>query len=159
MENIITSVALAVSVAGLGYLKMEQMDRLEARALAEESLRVEAQAQSEADAEFASRAHFEVPHDSDAESAAIDIVLDGTGSFDAESDSLSFAWKQLEGPSVSLTEEGPGLSSFKAGEGTYTFELTVTDNYGAATSGQTRLAVMPEPNHAPEVDMAVYAKD
>ena len=156
MENIITSVALAVSVAGLGYLKMEQMDRLEARALADESARVEAQAQSEADA---SRAHFEVPHDSDAESAAIDIVLDGTGSFDAESDSLSFAWKQLEGPSVSLTEEGPGLSSFKAGEGTYTFELTVTDNYGAATSGQTRLAVMPEPNHAPEVDMAVYAKD
>mgnify|MGYP001201651235 CR=1 FL=1 len=159
MENIITSVALAVSVAGLGYLKMEQMDRLELRASAEETARIEAQAQSESAAELASRAHFQVPHDSDAESAAIDIVLDGTGSFDAESDSLSFAWKQIEGPSVYLTEEEPGLSSFKAGEGTYTFELTVTDNYGAATSGQARLAVMPEPNNAPEVEMAVYVKE
>ena len=158
MENIITSVALAVSVAGLGYLKMEQMDRLEAKSMAEEAARIEAEAQMQADEDLASRAQFEVPHDSDAESVAIDIVLDGTTSYDMESDSLSFAWKQLEGPSVTLSEDAPGLSSFKAGAGTYTFELTVTDNYGAATTGQARLAVMPEPNNPPEVAMSVYTR-
>ena len=83
---------------------------------------------------------------------------DSDNDYDMESDSLSFAWKQLEGPSVTLSEDAPGLSSFKAGAGTYTFELTVTDNYGAATTGQARLAVMPEPNSAPEVAMSVYTR-
>ena len=46
----------------------------------------------------------------------------------------------------------------KAGEGTYTFELTVTDNYGAATSGQTRLRSHAGTQPCPRRDMAVYAR-
>jgi hypothetical protein len=58
-----------------------------------------------------------------------------------------------------LTEDEPGRSSFRATPGKYTFELTVTDAYGAATSQEARVSVQSEPNTAPEVRMVVYAEE
>ena len=66
----------------------------------------------------------------------MDIVLDGMASHDADMDSISFV--QTEGPDVALSEDESGRSSFSAAPGKYTFELTVTDAYGAASSKEAR---------------------
>ena len=154
MEKQITAVALVLSVAGLGYLKAQQMERLEAQAELDAAAAVLA-AEAEEDA---ARVLFEIPHDRDASTSDIDIVLDGVASSDADSDSLTFTWVQTAGPDVELNEETPGMSSFRASPGKYTFELTVTDSYGQSNSQQAKVAVQPEPNTAPEVQVSVYAK-
>ena len=148
MEKQITAAALVLSVAGIGYLKAQQMERMAERAV------LDAEA---ADAE--SRVHFELPHDRDAQTSDMDIVLDGADSYDAERDSLTFAWVQTEGPDVQLREEIPGRSSFTATPGKYTFELTVTDVYGGTATQQAKVAVHPEPNAAPQAEVSVYARE
>ena len=148
MEKQITAAALVLSVAGIGYLKAQQMERMAERAAWD----------AEA-ADAASRVHFELPHDRDAQTSDMDIVLDGADSHDAERDSLTFAWVQTEGPDVQLREEVPGRSSFTATPGKYTFELTVTDVYGGTATQQAKVAVHPEPNAAPQAEVSVYAKE
>lgn len=158
MEKQITAAALVLSIAGLGYLKAQQMERMEAQAEMDAAAAVmAAEAAAEAEDE-ASRVHFEVPHDRDATTSNIDIVLDGVSSYDAESDSISFSWVQTEGPDVALSEDEPGRSSFRATPGKYTFELTVTDAYGESASREARVSVQPEPNSAPEVHVSVYTQ-
>ncbi len=158
MEKQITAAALVLSIAGLGYLKAQQMERMEAQAERDAAAAVMA-AEEAAEAHDASnRIQFEVPHDRDASTSEVDIVLDGMASYDAESDPISFSWVQTEGPDVALSEDEPGRSSFRATPGKYTFELTVTDAYGAASSQETRVNVTSEPNTAPEVHMSVYAE-
>jgi hypothetical protein len=155
MEKQITAAALVLSVAGLGILKAQQMERMEAQSIIDaESAMVAADIADEA-----SRLHFEVPHDRDASSSEMEIVLDGASSFDNERDSLTFNWAQTEGPDVQLAEEQPGRSSFTATPGKYTFELTVTDAYGESGSASARLSVLPEPNQPPEVAVVVYARE
>jgi hypothetical protein len=155
MEKQITAAALVLSVAGLGILKAQQMERMEAQSIIDaESAMVAADMADEA-----SRLHFEVPHDRDASSSEMEIVLDGASSFDNERDSLTFNWAQTEGPDVQLAEEQPGRSSFTATPGKYTFELTVTDAYGESGSASARLSVLPEPNQPPEVAVVVYARE
>ena len=148
MEKQITAAALVLSVAGIGYLKAQQMERMAERAV------LDAEA-----ADAASRVHFELPHDRDAQTSDMDIVLDGGDSHDAERDSLTFAWVQTEGPDVQLREEVPGRSSFTATPGKYTFELTVTDVYGGTATQQAKVAVHPEPNAAPQAEVSVYARE
>ena len=116
-----------------------------------------AEAEAEA-ADEASRVQFEVPHDKDAETSDIDIVLDGMASYDADMDSITFSWAQTEGPEVALSEEVPGRSTFKASPGKYTFELTVTDIYGESSSQEARVSVQSEPNVAPSVEVSVYTQ-
>ncbi len=151
MEKQITAAVLVLSIAGLGYLKAQQMERMEAQADRDADAQVTA-------ANEASRVQFEVPHDRDASTDDMNIVLDGVASFDAEMDSISFSWVQTEGPEVSLSEDELGRSSFRAVPGKYTFELTVTDAYGAASSQEARVNVASEPNTAPEVRMSVYSE-
>ena len=153
-----TAAALVLSIAGLAYLKMQQLDRMDERAalVAEAAALAEAEAKEAADE--ASRIQFEVPHDNDASTSNVNIVLDGMASYDAESDSISFSWVQTEGPDVSLSEEIPGRSTFKASPGKYTFELTVTDAYGQTSTEEARVSVQPEPNSAPEVLVSVYSQ-
>ena len=158
MEKQITAAALVLSIAGLGYLKAQQMERMEAQAELDAAAAVLAAEEAEAAADEASRVQFEVPHDRDVETSNVDIVLDGVASFDAESDSLSFSWVQTEGTPVALSEDAPGRSSFRATPGKYTFELTVTDSYGESASQEARVAVQPEPNSAPEVHVSVYTQ-
>ena len=114
MEKQITAAALVLSIAGLGYLKAQQLERMEAQAERDAAAAVMA-AEDAAEAHDASnRVQFEVPHDRDASTSEVDIVLDGKASFDAESDSISFSWVQTEGPDVALSEDEPGRSSFRA---------------------------------------------
>ena len=158
MEKQITAAALVLSIAGLGYLKAQQMERMEVKAEADAASAVIAAEEAAEAEDERSRVHFEVPHDRDASTSNVDIVLDGAASQDAESDSISFSWVQTEGPSVALSEDEPGRSSFRATPGKYTFELTVTDSYGESSSGEARVSVQPEPNSAPEVHISVYSQ-
>jgi hypothetical protein len=61
------------------------------------------------------------------------VVLDGTASVDIEGESLTYSWKQIDGPLVNLSDDRTVTPSFSAGgEGeTYIFALTVRDTYGA----------------------------
>jgi hypothetical protein len=56
------------------------------------------------------------------------VVLDGSGSFDPEGDTLIFNWRQIKGPLVSLNNPTSQNPSFIPEEvGIYEFELVVTD--------------------------------
>jgi hypothetical protein len=57
------------------------------------------------------------------------VSLDGTGSTDPESDTLTYAWTQTGGPAVTLTGANTATPSFTApaGPATLTFDLQVCD--------------------------------
>ncbi len=77
------------------------------------------------------------------EDAAFDagelIVLDGTGSSDADGDRLTYFWTQVDGgPAVELKGQFSSISRFDApadldGETTLTFRLTVVDGRAFST--------------------------
>lgn len=156
MEQSITIVALALSIAGISYLKVEQLDRM---AMAQEAAAAQAVQDSIAAAEAAieaAKVRFVVIHDSEPGTNEVDLVLDGSASRDTESDSLAFYWEQLEGSSIELANTDSGSTTFTARPGEYTFRLTVTDTYGASSSEQTTVAIMPEPNSPPTPEIQVF---
>jgi predicted esterase len=80
--------------------------------------------------------------------------LDGSGSTDPDGQITTWAWKKTAGPA------GGDLSSAAAAktnadnlqEGTYTFQLTVTDNDGASSSATVNVVVLPAvPQNKPPV--------
>jgi len=71
------------------------------------------------------------------------IILNGIGT-DADGTISSYLWTKLSGPTVnfvSLTTPNLNLSSLQ--QGTYVFQLTVTDNNAASASDQVILTVNP----------------
>lgn len=163
MEQPITIVALALSIAGLSYLKVQQIEQMvtaEEAAIAQavQDSITAADAAAEA-AREAAKIWFMVPHDSEPGTNEVDLVLDGSASRDSESDSLAFFWEQLGGSNIELSNTDSGSTTFTASPGEYTFRLTVTDSYGASTSEQATVAVMPEPNSPPTPQVAVFEKD
>lgn len=159
MERIITIVALVISVAGLGYLKMEQLER---QAQAEAAAIAQVQAAAEAEASAAAEAakfHFTIPHDSRAETNDLQIFMNSFESGDADADSISFKWEQLDGAAVELDSSEGQLTSFSASPGEYTFRLTVTDSYGEQATEEAIVAIKPEPNTKPAATIEVFAED
>ena len=158
MERIASIILLAVCVAGTGYFYSENSERLKAEAASNAEAAEIAAAQAVADSIEATKAHFTIPHDRDANTTAILVALDGSGSSDPEGDSLSYTWTQLNGSDIELiSEEGSdNITSFNAEPGEYTFKLTVTDAYGSSSSEEKTVAVAAEPNNAPEVVLEVY---
>jgi hypothetical protein len=70
------------------------------------------------------------------------VTLDGAGSFDPDSDPLSFAWEQPSGMLVTLSSINAADPTFTApsvlpGGETLTFELTVSDGYSSDTDDVT----------------------
>lgn len=159
MERIITIIALVVCVAAFGYLKMEQMERRAADEAAAVEAAELAQVEAAEAAIEASIVRFTVPHDSDAGTNDVQIYMNGISSGDMDSDSLAFTWEQLDGTTVSLENTDGVMTSFTAAQGEYTFRLTVTDTYGDQASQEATVAVSPEPNHAPEVQIEVYTEN
>lgn len=64
------------------------------------------------------------------------VILDGTASFDPDSDVLTFVWRQLSGPRVEMLSARTSTPSFSAGDEneTYIFSLTVRDPQGASAT-------------------------
>jgi hypothetical protein len=88
-------------------------------------------------------------------SEGTNTCLDGSGSYDPDGDtgSLSYAWQQLDGPSVVLnnpTTSGPCFDTPDVGPGgaDLHFQLTVTDSHGLSNS-DTVLVHVNYVNHPP----------
>lgn len=159
MERIITIIALVISVAGLGYLKVEQLERqAQAEAAAIAQVQAAAEAEALAAAEVA-KFHFTIPHDSRAETNDLQIFMNSFESGDADADSISFQWEQLDGAAVELDSSEGQLTSFSASPGEYTFRLTVTDSYGEQATEEATVAIKPEPNTKPAAIIEVFAED
>jgi len=152
MERNASIVLLALVFAGIGYLYMENVDRINAATIAAAELEAEAAEQAVTDSIYDSKTHFKIPHDKDETTTDITVTMDGSGSFDANGDSLSYTWSLLSGDAV-LSSDSTDGTTFTAAEGEYTLKLTVTDNYGASTSDEKTVTVEAEPNDAPEVQI------
>jgi hypothetical protein len=70
-------------------------------------------------------------------------VLDGRSSYDPDGIIVTYEWKQLSGPSVSVLANNYGSVTVVNGliEGEYLFELTVTDNKGASSKDSVLVRV------------------
>jgi len=156
MERIASILLLAICVVGTGYLYMENMDRLAAEEVAATVVAEEAASAAAAAEVEAAKIRFTIPHDKDPFTTDITVMLDGSGSFDSEGDSLSFSWDQTSGDLVYLESEDNNTTTFIATPGEYTFKLTVSDSYGSSTSDNTTISVAHEPNSPPEVVVKVY---
>jgi VCBS repeat-containing protein len=85
---------------------------------------------------------------------SLTVHLDGTGSSDADGDTLTYAWTQVSGPPVTLAGADTATPEFHGlGAGTYVFRLTVSD--GTATdTGDVTVELFP-----PHVDPGPPACD
>jgi len=84
------------------------------------------------------------------------VQLDGRSSSDPDGSISSYTWKKVSGPTggaVSTPSSGATkVTNLQAG--TYTFELTVTDNGGATASDRVNVIVAPEPLNDPPLAKA-----
>ncbi len=87
------------------------------------------------------------------------VVLDGTGSSDPDAgDTLSYQWRSVEGPAVTLADPASSATTFIAPEvgeaQTLTFELRVTDPEGAEDTARVTVSVAPVQENQPPVAVA-----
>lgn len=73
------------------------------------------------------------------------VLLDGTGSNDADGSIASFLWQQISGPAVTIVNGTSARASFMApvAAATLEFELIVVDNEGAADASRMTVTVVP----------------
>ena len=140
---------LVLAVGGPIYLKdqkaqKEQEDRATQGALKAE----EAKLQAIEDAIIKN----EIDHDGDPETASMAISLNGNG-LDSDDDNLTYKWEQIAGSEVTIDNPESPSTSFEAGPGEYTFQLTVTDPYGATSSSQQTYRISEETNSDPEANI------
>jgi hypothetical protein len=81
------------------------------------------------------------------------VELDGSGSSDEDGDILTYAWTQIEGPLVDLSDSNSATPQFEApsveGITTLSFSLTVSDAQ-LSTTDVTNVTVLPSPSAQPE---------
>lgn len=88
--------------------------------------------------------------------------LDGTGSADSDGSIVSYSWSKISGPST-YSLSGSTSATATAGnlvQGTYVFQLVVTDNRGGtgvASVTVTVNAAVPPPNQAPSANAGLDA--
>ncbi|MBI4528657.1 MAG: tandem-95 repeat protein [Deltaproteobacteria bacterium] len=81
------------------------------------------------------------------------VTLDGSKSWDPDSEPLAYSWRQTGGPEVTLSDPNSPTPSFTAPlvgreDATLTFELTVSDPLGATGAGSVNVLVE-NVNHVP----------
>ena len=140
---------LVLAVGGPIYLKdqkaqKEQEDRATQEALKAEEVKL----QAIEDAIIKNN----IDHDGDPETASMAISLNGNG-LDSDGDNLTYKWEQIGGNTVSIDNPESPSTSFEAGPGEYTFQLTVTDPYGATSSSQQTYRISEETNSDPEANI------
>jgi gliding motility-associated-like protein len=79
------------------------------------------------------------------------ITLVGSGS-DADGSIASYSWTKISGPTVTLGAANlPSISMSDLIEGTYIFQLLVTDNMGATSADNATITVLPQGINQPPV--------
>ena len=78
------------------------------------------------------------------------VILDGTGSFDpntGDTTALSYSWRQISGPDVTLLSDRTAQPSFTAGakDETYIFSVTIRDPQGASAIDTVTVATRATP--------------
>mgnify|MGYP001430347739 FL=1 len=98
-----------------------------------------------------------VEHDSSPITNSYPIILDASGSYDPDmGDVIKFKWKQISGPKIKLMPDVfRNKVSFEGTPGEYTFELIVSDNYGAENKVIKTVIIEPEPNLTPVIKMKI----
>jgi len=98
-----------------------------------------------------------VEHDNSPLTDTYPMIMDATNSFDPDvGDELQYVWKQIAGETVDIRPNPfSGKVSFEAKAGEYTFELTVSDDYGSKATVTRTVIIEPEPNMPPVIDMKV----
>ena len=104
-----------------------------------------------------SKLRLKVAHDGLPSTNTYPVILDASGSYDPDAvDEINFKWNQISGPSIVLSPNVfRSKVSFEGTPGEYTFELQVTDNYGALTKMIKTVIIEREPNEAPVIDMKI----
>jgi hypothetical protein len=79
------------------------------------------------------------------------VTLDGSKSYDPDSDSLTYKWLQTSGEAVGITGITSSKATFRAGhfDQTYEFEIQVSDSYGTSTA-RVKIRVLPPCNDGEE---------
>ncbi len=159
MERNLTIACLVLSAAGLAYLKTNQLERMEAdRLAAAEADSITAAEAAMAEAE-AAKFHFMIPHDSDAASNSLRIIMTGEQSSDPDDDGIKFNWEQVSGDYLMLDSDTNSATSFSAVNGEYAFRLTVTDSYGSSASDEATVKIHAESNAPPQAVINVTARE
>jgi len=98
-----------------------------------------------------------VEHDNSPLTTTYPMILDATTSYDPDvGDEIQYVWQQISGPKIELLPNSfVGKVSFEGEAGEYTFELIVSDNYGAKSKAIRTVVIEPEPNASPIIDMKV----
>ena len=98
-----------------------------------------------------------VEHDNSPITNSYPIILDASGSYDPDiGDKIKFNWKQLSGPKIKIMPDiHRAKVSFEGTPGEYTFELIVSDNYGAKNKVIKTVIIEPEPNMTPVIKMKI----
>ena len=144
LETPLTWVLTLLFLVFIPYAKISA-DKLQAAELAEK-IRAEARALLIAERTIT----VEVSHDSNPATNTYSVILSAANSFDAEGDSIYFAWDQSNGATVNLGETGNNsVAKFDAEAGEYEFVLSISDSYGATCVDTVIVSVQPEPNSCP----------
>lgn len=79
------------------------------------------------------------------------VMLDGSESHDPDGEVVSYSWKKISGPAQgSIKTPNESITEvYNLNEGSYQFELTITDNEGASHKAIVNVKVNPKPNTAP----------
>ena len=149
---------LFVGVAWVGHAKVNEIeqDRIakEQLLIEEEEERLELILESKAMEDWYVDG---IDHDGKPEEAIYQTILKAVAT-DAENDDMSYKWKQIAEPGgfmVELSSDNKPIVYFDAPAGKYTFELTVTDNYGDSSTDTQVIVIDPEPNTAPSAEIEV----
>ena len=144
LETPLTWILTLLFLVFIPYAKISA-DKLQAAELAEK-IRAEARALLIAERTIT----VEVSHDSNPATNIYSVILSAANSFDAEGDSIYFAWDQSNGATVNLGETGNNsVAKFDAEAGEYEFVLSISDSYGATCVDTVIVSVQPEPNSCP----------
>ena len=75
------------------------------------------------------------------------VTLNGSGSSDPSGTITGYAWTEVSGPNAASLGSASGVSTTAGGlvQGTYVFQLTVTDNNGLSGTANVTVTVYPAP--------------